>query len=75
MRQTTRWKPLPAASRARVAPAPSAAAPAVTESASGIGERSGAPASGSAGRTGTSVRAFCVAPTSVASKAMAPSLP
>jgi len=44
-------------------------------SASGIGERSGAPASGSAGRTGTSVRARLVDDTSVASKAIAPSLP
>ena len=46
-----------------------------TLSASGIGERSGAPASGSAGRTGTSVRARLVDDTSVASKAIAPSLP
>ncbi len=75
IRQTNRWKPLPAASRARVADAPITAAPAVTESARGMGERSGAPARGSSGRTGTSVRVFCVAPTSVASKAKAPSLP
>ena len=46
-----------------------------TLSARGIGERSGAPASGSAGRTGTSVRARLVDDTSVASKAIAPSLP
>ena len=56
IRQTDRWKPLPAASRARVADAPMAAAPAVTESARGMGDRSGAPARGSSGRTGTSVR-------------------
>ena len=52
-----------------------AAAPAVTLSASGIGERSGDPASGSAGLTGTSLRCLVVADTSVASKAIAPSLP
>ena len=46
-----------------------------TVSASGIGDLSGAPASGSAGRTGTSVLALCVAPTSLASNARAPSLP
>ena len=74
-RHTARWKPLPAALRARVADALIAAAPAVTESASGMGDRSGAPASGSSGRTGTSVRDLCVAPTSLASNATAPSLP
>ena len=39
--QIARWKPLPAALRARTAEALMAAAPAVTESASGMGERSG----------------------------------
>ena len=53
----------------------SAAALAVTVSARGIGDLSGAPASGSAGRTGTSVFALWVAPTSFASNASAPSLP
>ena len=48
----TRRRPRP---RARPAEAWTAATPPVTLSASGIGERSGAPASGSAGRTGTSV--------------------
>ena len=66
---------MPAALRARVAPAPIAAALDVTVSASGIGDLSGAPASGSAGRTGTSDFDLYVAPTSFASNASAPSLP
>ncbi len=74
-RQIARWKPLPAALRARVAPAPIAAALDVTVSASGMGDLSGAPASGSAGRTGTSDLDLYVAPTSFASNASAPSLP
>ena len=49
--------------------------PAVTLSASGIGERSGVPARGSGGLTGTSLRCCVVADTSVASNAIAPSLP
>ena len=49
--------------------------PSVTLSARGIGDRSGAPASGSGGRTGTRVREREVIGTSVASKAIAPSLP
>ncbi len=53
---TTRARPVPAAVRAWRAPACIAATPSPTLSASGIGPRSGAPASGSAGRTGTSVR-------------------
>ena len=65
----------PAAVRALPAAALTATPAAWTLSASGIGERSGAPASGSAGRTGTSVRARLVDETSVASKAIAPSLP
>ena len=52
-RHTKRWSPLPAALRAFAAPAPTAAAAPAAESASGIGPLSGAPASGSAGRTGT----------------------
>ena len=75
IRQIARSNPLPAALRAFVAPAPIAAALAVTVSASGMGDLSGAPASGSAGRTGTSVFALWVAPTSFASNASAPSLP
>ena len=51
-----------------------AANPPATVSASGMGERSGIPASGSAGRTGTSVRDLWVEATSVASKAIAPLL-
>jgi len=47
----------------------------VTLSASGIGDRSGEPASGSGGLTGTSLRCLVVAETSVASNAIAPSLP
>ena len=56
--QTKRPKPLPAASRALAAPTPTAAAAPTAESASGMGPLSGAPASGSAGRTGTSDRAL-----------------
>ena len=74
-RHTKRWKPLPAASRAFAAFAPTAAAAPTAESASGIGPRSGAPASGSSGRTGTRVRDLWVAPTSLASNATAPSEP
>ena len=55
IRPTKRPKPLPAASRALAAPTPTAAAAPTAESASGIGPLSGAPARGSAGRTGTSV--------------------
>lgn len=72
---TARVKELPAASFALPAVAVTAAAPAVTPSASGIGDLSGAPARGSAGRTGTSVRCLNVAPTSAASNAKAPSEP
>ena len=75
IRHTERWIPVPAASRAFAAPAPTAAAAPTVASASGMGPRSGAPASGSAGRTGTRDLALWVAPTSVASKANAPSLP
>ena len=74
-RSTTRSMAPPAADRALPAAALTAMPAAWTLSASGIGDRSGAPASGSAGRTGTSVRARLVDDTSVASKAMAPSLP
>ncbi len=72
---TTRSSAPPAAVRAFPAAALTAMPAAWTLSASGIGDRSGAPASGWAGRTGTSVRERLVDETSVASKAMAPSLP
>ncbi len=65
----------PAATLALPAAAVTAVPAAATLSASGIGERSGAPASGSAGRTGTGARPRAVAETSAASKAIAPSLP
>ncbi len=67
--------PVPAAALALLAAAVTAPPAAATLSASGIGERSGAPASGSAGLTGTSVRDLDVAETSAASNAIAPSLP
>ena len=73
--RTTRPKAPPAAVRARDADADTAATPSPTVSASGMGERSGAPARGSGGRTGTSVRCLTVVETSVASIAIAPSLP
>ncbi len=75
MRATVRPSAPPAATRALPAAAVTATPAAWTLSASGIGERSGAPASGSAGRTGTSVLDRLVDDTSVASNAMAPSLP
>lgn len=65
----------PAATFADPAALVTAADAAWTLSASGIGERSGAPARGSAGRTGTSVRPRLVCATSVASNAIAPSDP
>ncbi len=65
----------PAAALARPAEAVTAATPPVTLSARGIGDRSGAPARGSAGRTGTSDRERWVEATSVASKAIRASLP
>src|SRR5207342_1805431 len=65
----------PAAVRAWRADCWTAAAPAVTLSARGIGDLSGVPARGSGGLTGTSLRCFVVADTSVASNAIAPSLP
>ena len=65
----------PATTRALSAAADIAAPAAWTLSASGIGERSGAPASGSGGRTGTRTRPRVVGATSVASNAIAPSLP
>ena len=74
-RTTTRSSAPPAAVFALADAARTAVPAAWTLSASGIGERSGAPASGSAGLTGTSVRWRAVALTSVASKAIAPSLP
>src|SRR6516225_9579388 len=74
-RAPKRSKALPAAVFALPAAAVTAMPAAWTLSASGIGERSGAPASGSAGRTGTSVLARLVDETSVASNAIAPSLP
>src|SRR5664280_917802 len=67
--------PLPTAARARPAPDETAARPSPTESASGIGERSGRPASGSGGRTGTRRPRWVVADTSPASRASAASLP
>ncbi len=66
---------LPAAERARLAPELTAATPPPTESASGIGERSGVPASGSGGRAGTRRPRWLVDETSTASMAIAPSLP
>ena len=75
MRPTTRSNAVPAATRAPSAAAVIATPAAWTLSARGIGDRSGAPASGSAGRTGTSERPRVVGATSVASNAMAPSLP
>ena len=74
-RATSRSTALPAATRALPAAAVTALPAAATLSASGIGLRSGAPARGSAGFTGTSVRDLEVAETSEASKAIAPSLP
>ncbi len=74
-RATARSMAPPAADLALPAAALTAMPAAWTLSASGIGERSGAPASGSAGRTGTRVRARLVEDTSVASNAIAPSLP
>ena len=75
IRRTVRPAAPPAAVFALLADWLTAAAPALTPSASGIGERSGEPASGSGGLTGTSRRCFAVAETSVASRAIAPSLP
>ena len=74
-RMTRRPNAPPAAERARLAPACAAATPPLTVSASGIGERSGAPASGSGGRTGTSVRPERVTATSDASRTSPASLP
>ena len=74
-RATTRSRAPPAAFLALPAALVTAAEAACTLSASGIGERSGAPARGSAGRTGTRVRVRLVWATSVASKAIAPSEP
>ncbi len=74
-RWTSRVTSPPAAVRARVAEACTAATPPVTLSARGMGERSGTPASGSAGLTGTSVRDRWVDATSVASNAIIASLP
>ena len=74
-RPITRSRAPPAATLAVPAAAVIAAPAACTLSASGMGERSGEPASGSAGRTGTKVRAREVDATSVASKAIAPSEP
>ena len=66
---------LPAADRARLAPELTAATPPAAESASGIGDRSGVPASGSGGRTGTRRPRWLVDEISTASMAIAPSLP
>ena len=74
-RPTTFSMAPPAATRALPAAALTATPAAWTLSASGIGERSGAPASGSAGLTGTGARPRAVAETSPASNAIAPSLP